>query len=160
EVAPAPHERGRIEDDAIEPIARGAQELEHVGIDELPPPGREPVLLPRFPGERERRSRRIHRDDLARAAERGHDRERARIGERIEDALAGCEPAHADAALPLIEEEPRLLPVRDVDEEPCPVLLDRQACRWLLAGEHAAPAVDALLRPYPPLAALVDAPRR
>src|SRR6185437_12062281 len=119
-------EGGRIqEDEVIEPYGTLPQPLTTVRMDEL-------MLTPIETIQREVAScpvevgvRQIHRGALRRAARGGIHGRRPGVGEEIQEALAGCRRAQTLPRQPMVQKQPRIQVVVEVDAQAKPALLDQ-----------------------------------
>src|SRR6185503_4548141 len=109
--------------------------------------------------ELQRIGRRVDQRRAPSARLQAGDRESAGVRERIEHFGVARVRGDALAVALLVEIGPRLLPARDVDDEPDTAGGDRELRRRLFAGEQPTPRRQALFVARPALRALVDAAR-
>ncbi len=132
---PVAGEGGRVEDNEIEgPGLKGIDEVEGVGLDRL---DRQPVAGGIGPHRRHAFARAVHADHPFRPGAGGLQTERTLVAERVEHPVPLRQAGHQEVLLALVEVEPGLLPVGQVQLVGQPVNLHRAGRGGLArAGPH------------------------
>src|SRR6476620_4481972 len=122
------------------------QVADRVGPDELVPLGTEPVDLEVALGPVQVCLRQIDARRLARAPGSRVDADAARVAKQVEKAFAAAHRADARAQRPVIEEQPRVEVIPEIDQELQSVLADLDVFATLVEAPVFLAALAALAR--------------
>src|SRR5688572_18280060 len=149
----------RIEDDEVEArraVAQLAQLGEDVGLAKFDARSIERVRGEVLASDVERGRGALDGGDALRAPGERGDRETAGVAEDVQYLAAGGERAHARSVFTLVEEEPGLLALLDVDTEVKSVFDDRAARRVPVAAREASARFEPFELAHLRIRALVD----